>query len=84
MAGYEDDNARSGLHDMGVAVRLGGTLSGEHGVGSLKRAFLEQDLGPLYIEVMASIKKALDPKNILNPGKVIPGPVAGAEELFTW
>jgi glycolate oxidase len=68
----------------GVAVRLGGTLSGEHGVGSLKRAFLEQDLGPLYIEVMASIKKALDPKNILNPGKVIPGPVAGAEELFTW
>lgn len=68
----------------GVAVRLGGTLSGEHGVGSLKRAFLEQDLGPEVIDVMTCIKQALDPKNILNPGKVIPGPVAGAEELFTW
>ncbi len=67
-----------------VALRLGGTLSGEHGVGSLKRAFLEQDLGPLAIEVMAGIKKALDPKNILNPGKVIPGPVPGGQDLFTW
>jgi len=68
----------------GVALRLGGTLSGEHGVGSLKRAFLEQDLGADAIGVMAAIKKALDPKNILNPGKVIPGPVPGAEELFSW
>jgi glycolate oxidase len=68
----------------GVAVRLGGTLSGEHGVGSLKRAFLEQDIGPVSIDVMTAIKKALDPKNILNPGKVIPGPVPGSEELFSW
>jgi len=68
----------------GVALRLGGTLSGEHGVGSLKRAFLEQDLGADAIDVMAAIKKALDPKNILNPGKVIPGPVPGVKELFDW
>jgi len=68
----------------GVALRLGGTLSGEHGVGSLKRAFLEQDLGHDAIDAMTAIKKALDPKNILNPGKVIPGPVPGAEELFSW
>ncbi len=57
-----------------ASVRLGGTLSGEHGVGNLKLPFLEQDLGPLYIEVMGKIKKALDPKNILNPGKVVPVP----------
>jgi glycolate oxidase len=68
----------------GVALRLGGTLSGEHGVGSLKRAFMEQDIGPVAIDAMAAIKKALDPKNILNPGKVIPGPVPGGVELFSW
>ncbi len=55
-----------------TSVRLGGTLSGEHGVGILKMPFLEQDIGPLYIEVMDKIKQALDPKNILNPGKVVP------------
>jgi glycolate oxidase len=55
-----------------TSVRLGGTLSGEHGVGTLKMPFLEQDIGPLYIEVMDKIKQALDPKNILNPGKVVP------------
>jgi glycolate oxidase len=57
-----------------TSVRLGGTLSGEHGVGNLKLPFLEQDIGPLAIEVMDGIKKALDPKNILNPGKVVPTP----------
>jgi glycolate oxidase len=56
-----------------TSVRLGGTLSGEHGVGNLKLPFLEQDIGPIAIDVMANIKKALDPKNILNPGKVVPG-----------
>ncbi len=54
------------------AVELGGTLSGEHGVGMLKRAFLEMDVGPLAVEVMKSIKHTLDPKGILNPGKIFP------------
>ncbi len=67
-----------------VSVRLGGTLSGEHGVGNLKLAFLERDIGPISIDVMASIKKALDPKNILNPGKVVPGTAPGGKELFAW
>lgn len=67
-----------------VSVRLGGTLSGEHGVGNLKLAFLEQDLGPIAINVMSGIKKTLDPKNILNPGKVVPGQVLGDQELFSW
>ncbi|MGQ9600922.1 MAG: FAD-binding oxidoreductase [Anaerolineae bacterium] len=68
----------------GVALRLGGTLSGEHGVGSFKRAFVEQDVGPIFVDVMNQIKKALDPKNILNPGKVIPGPAPGGRDLSVW
>lgn len=67
-----------------VSVRLGGTLSGEHGVGNLKMAFLEQDIGPISIDVMTGIKKALDPKNILNPGKVVPVQLPGGEALFSW
>jgi glycolate oxidase len=67
-----------------VALRLGGTLSGEHGVGSLKLPFLEKDVGPVFVEAMASIKKALDPKNILNPGKVVPGTAPGAMEFLAW
>jgi len=55
-----------------LALELGGTLSGEHGVGSLKRPYLLQALGPLSVEVQKSIKVALDPLNILNPGKVFP------------
>jgi len=54
------------------AVDLGGTLSGEHGVGVLKQPYLEMALGPLAIEVMQGIKHAFDPKGILNPGKVLP------------
>jgi glycolate oxidase len=67
-----------------TSVRLGGTLSGEHGVGSLKLAFLEEDIGPVSISVMSDLKKALDPKNILNPGKVVPGPVPGGQGQVSW
>ncbi|MBC7225392.1 MAG: glycolate oxidase subunit GlcD, partial [Anaerolineae bacterium] len=55
-----------------TALELGGTLSGEHGVGVLKRPFLMDDLGPVAVDVMKRIKEALDPLNILNPGKVFP------------
>jgi glycolate oxidase len=67
-----------------AAVRLGGTLSGEHGVGSFKLPFLEQDVGPIFIDVMKNIKKVLDPKNILNPGKVVPGTAPGSGEVLSW
>ncbi len=53
-----------------AALDLGGTLSGEHGVGLLKRPYLEKALGPVSIAVQSSIKQALDPLNILNPGKI--------------
>jgi glycolate oxidase len=56
----------------GVALDLGGTLSGEHGVGTLKRPYMERALGATSIEVQRRIKQALDPLNIMNPGKVLP------------
>lgn len=55
-----------------TAVELGGTLSGEHGVGVLKREFVERALGIDSIEMQQRIKRAFDPKGILCPGKVLP------------
>lgn len=54
-----------------VALELGGTLSGEHGVGILKLPYMREALGPLSLAVQWRIKEALDPHNILNPGKVL-------------
>ncbi|MGD2165261.1 MAG: FAD-linked oxidase C-terminal domain-containing protein [Anaerolineae bacterium] len=56
-----------------VALDLGGTLSGEHGVGTLKRPYMERALGALSLDVQRRIKDALDPLGILNPGKILPG-----------
>lgn len=53
-----------------ASLAVGGTLSGEHGVGVLKRPYLERALGSTSIEVQRHIKQALDPLNILNPGKI--------------
>jgi glycolate oxidase len=53
------------------ALRLGGTLSGEHGTGIAKRRFLENETSPGTIQLSSRVKRALDPKNILNPGKII-------------
>jgi D-lactate dehydrogenase (cytochrome) len=52
------------------ALALGGTCSGEHGIGLGKREFLEQEHGAEAMAVMRSIKTAMDPKGILNPGKI--------------
>jgi glycolate oxidase len=52
------------------AVRLGGTITGEHGTGLAKKKFLHLVTGYTAIDTMRTIKKALDPHNILNPGKV--------------
>ncbi|WP_029115987.1 FAD-binding oxidoreductase [Mycobacterium sp. URHB0044] len=56
---------------MDLAVGLGGTITGEHGVGRLKRPWLAGYLGPEAMELNHRIKKALDPDNILNPGAAI-------------
>jgi len=55
-----------------AALRLGGTLSGEHGIGSLKREFLEEDLGATAVELMRGIKHVFDPDGRLSPHKVFP------------
>ncbi len=53
-----------------ASLAVGGTLSGEHGVGVLKRPYMERALGPVSVEIQRRIKQALDPLNILNPGKM--------------
>ncbi|MRS03100.1 glycolate oxidase subunit GlcD, partial [bacterium] len=58
--------------EFNVALALGGTLSGEHGVGKLKRPYIEKALGSVSIGIQKGIKHVLDPYNILNPGKVLP------------
>ncbi|MDH6197519.1 glycolate oxidase [Mycobacterium frederiksbergense] len=56
---------------MDLAVGLGGTITGEHGVGRLKRPWLAGQIGPDAMELNQRIKRALDPDNILNPGAAI-------------
>jgi FAD/FMN-containing dehydrogenase len=55
---------------MQIALELGGTITGEHGVGVLKKRLLAEELGGLNLDVHRRIKTALDPDGILNPGKV--------------
>ena len=52
-----------------LAVRLGGSISGEHGVGWVKRGQLARQWEPRALELHAEIKRAFDPKGLLNPGK---------------
>ena len=54
-----------------AAIALGGTITGEHGVGLARRDYLEQQRGPGAMRVMRQIKDALDPHGILNPGRVL-------------
>lgn len=54
-----------------LAVALGGTLSGEHGIGTLKRAHLGLELDEDVLDVQRAVKAALDPRGILNPGKAV-------------
>jgi FAD/FMN-containing dehydrogenase len=54
-----------------VTVGLGGSISAEHGIGALKRDELPLYKAPLEIEMMKTLKRTFDPKNILNPGRVV-------------
>lgn len=72
-----DDEARTraqeAFHDIiRDALELGGTVTGEHGVGLLKRPGLGEELDPEVVAMHHAVKAALDPHGILNPGKVIP------------
>lgn len=54
-----------------LALSLGGTVSGEHGVGYTKKQYLVRKVGGTQVELMKAIKRAFDPHNVLNPGKVL-------------
>ncbi|WP_435195067.1 FAD-binding oxidoreductase [Natronomonas sp. EA1] len=54
------------------AIEVGGTATGEHGIGLGKREYLELEHGEVGVELMRRIKKAFDPNDILNPGKIFP------------
>ena len=73
--GDEEALQRAWALDRKIVARglaLGGTCSGEHGIGIHKREFLEAEHGAAALDVMRTIKAALDPKGILNPGKLLP------------
>jgi len=71
-AGDADEERRADVacHELfDLALRLGGTVTGEHGIGWLKRGQLERQLGPVGYDLHLRIKQAFDPKGLLNPGK---------------
>ncbi|MFE5495217.1 FAD-binding oxidoreductase [Streptomyces virginiae] len=55
---------------MGLGLSLGGTITGEHGVGVLKKEWLARELGPVGVEMQRAVKQAFDPLALLNPGKL--------------
>ncbi|PKB32941.1 FAD-binding oxidoreductase [Pseudonocardia alni] len=66
------DRTRAAFDEIiGAAVELGGTVTGEHGVGLLKRDGMERELGPEVLALQRAVKAALDPDGILNPGKAV-------------
>ena len=72
---FKDDSEMDHIHaavDRMVkrAIALDGTCTGEHGVGIGKRDYLYEELGEGTVELMKSVKKAIDPLNLFNPGKV--------------
>jgi glycolate oxidase len=57
-----------------AAIALDGTVTGEHGVGLLKRRGMRQELAPPALAMMQAVKQTLDPRNLFNPGKVTGDP----------
>jgi D-lactate dehydrogenase len=55
-----------------LVLKLGGTLSGEHGVGLVKRDFVGREIDPVTLRLMRDVKRQFDPRGILNPGKSLP------------
>ena len=74
ISGADADETRRAEEAVGEVFRktveMGGTISGEHGVGISKAPFLEMEVGPLGVAVMKRLKECFDPNGILNPGKI--------------
>jgi glycolate oxidase len=76
---WDNDDERPRVEEaterlMRETIALGGTLSGEHGIGVSKAAFLHLEQQPELIALQQDIKRVFDPKNLLNPGKIFPVP----------
>ena len=70
----ESHRAEKAVREIFAAtLELGGTLSGEHGIGTTKKPFIEMEIEPAGLELMKRIKTAFDPDGIMNPGKIFPG-----------
>ena len=70
----QKDQAKKGVELLfRETVRLGGTITGEHGIGIAKAAYAGIRLDPVVMKVCREIKRVFDPKNLLNPGKVFYG-----------
>jgi glycolate oxidase subunit GlcD len=68
----ELDRAQAGAEELfAMAIRLGGSISGEHGIGWTKRGWLERQWSPRAVELHRELKRAFDPKGLLNPGKKV-------------
>jgi glycolate oxidase len=67
----EEEKVHKAVDDIfAAALAVGGTLSGEHGIGITKRPYIKDALGEIGIRTLKAVKAALDPKGILNPGKI--------------
>ena len=67
----QEQKAEQAIKEIFTAtLQLGGTMSGEHGVGVTKAPYISMELDPAAVAYMKAIKRALDPNNILNPGKI--------------
>jgi glycolate oxidase len=72
--GVMDQVEKAGEEMLRAVVDLGGTLSGEHGIGIEKNAFMPWIFGPDDLDAMQRVKRVLDPAGMLNPGKIFPDP----------
>ncbi len=69
----EVENANAAVKDLfRKVIEMGGTISGEHGIGVTKAPYMEMEISRPALELMWRLKKAFDPKGILNPGKIFP------------
>ncbi|MEU3858552.1 FAD-linked oxidase C-terminal domain-containing protein [Streptomyces sp. NPDC028722] len=67
----ESRRARESFDEiMALGLQLGGTITGEHGVGVLKKEWLAREIGPVGVEMQRAVKQVFDPLGILNPGKL--------------
>ena len=70
-----DEKVETALHRLfEKVVEMGGSISGEHGIGIAKQRFMRHQFSEAQLTLMSNIKELFDPMNLLNPGKILPEP----------